>query len=133
MVSSNWAALTDGLSPEDQALLEHYRDTVMALDDADSRSAKDDAPHPGRIEERVHATEVAFAVKRVFTSAHIKSHRLQLVIDLLREAEHPLLRATFHTTAKVITHRLDATTAAEIDSLVALLREARDTVGPGTR
>ena len=91
MVSSNWAALTDGLSPEDQALLERYRDTVLALDDADSRSAKDDAPHPGRIEERVHAT------------------------------------------AKVITHRLDATTAAEIDSLVALLREARDTVGPGTR
>jgi hypothetical protein len=45
-----------------------------------------------------------------------------------------LLRARFATTRKVITHRLTLTRPAQIDDdLLALVEEARTTVGPGTR
>ena len=57
-----------------------------------------------------------------------------MVIDLLRPAEHPLLLATFPTTKKVVSHRLRFTEPTQLDdSILALLREAYEDVGPGTR
>ncbi|MCU1441476.1 MAG: hypothetical protein JWP85_2473 [Rhodoglobus sp.] len=117
MVRSTWAELTAGLSPADLELYTAYRDRCRTL--------------PG-CEERVHRTEVQYALHRVFTSGHMKSHRLQLAVDLLREAEHPLLRQAFHTTKKVITHRIDVTSVDELETVMPLIREAHDDVGPGT-
>ncbi|MBA2742078.1 MAG: hypothetical protein H0U46_08720 [Actinobacteria bacterium] len=71
---------------------------------------------------------------RVFAGAYIERRRLELNIDLLREAEHPCLIAAFPTTKRVITHRLRITDAAQLDeSIRALVAEAYDDVGPGTR
>ena len=71
---------------------------------------------------------------RVFAGAYIERRRLELNIDLLREAEHPCRIAAFHTTKRVITHRLRITNAAQLDdSIAVLLAEAYEDVGPGTR
>lgn len=56
------------------------------------------------------------------------------MIDLLRTAEHPLLLAAFPTTKKVVSHRLRITDMDQLDdSIAALLAEAYEEVGPGTR
>jgi hypothetical protein len=71
---------------------------------------------------------------RVFAGAYVERRRLELNIDLLREAEHPCLIAAFPTTKRVITHRLRVTEAGQLDdSIAALLAEAFEHVGPGTR
>ena len=55
-------------------------------------------------------------------------------IDLLCIADHPTLLAAFATTKKVKTHRLRITAPEQLDdSIAALLQEAYDEVGPGTR
>ncbi len=118
MVRSTWAALTAGLSSDDLALFEAYRAIPSAL--------------PG-VEERVHATEVAFAVHRVFTSGYMKSHWLEISIDLLREADVPGLKMAFTTTKKVWTHRFTIGSADQLPPLKPLIVEACETVGPGTR
>ena len=117
MVRSTWAALTADLPPADLALFEAYRTACAALPDT---------------EERVHTTEVQYAVKRIFTAGYLKSHWLEVSIDLLREAEHPLLRAVFPTTKRVFTHRLTLGEPSQVDSIMDLVREAHDQVGPGT-
>ena len=79
-------------------------------------------------------TVVYWKRERVFAGAHLNGRRLELVIDLLREAEHPLLLSSFKTTKRVITHRLRVTAAEQLDnSIAALLVEAYEDVGPGTR
>jgi Domain of unknown function (DUF5655) len=119
MAASTWEELTADLEEDDLALLTAYRDAVLALPD---------------VTERVSKTEVAYVVKRQFTSAYIRNHYLEIAVHLTREAEHPLLRARFPTTTKVTTHRLTLTRPEQIDGdLLALLDEARETVGPGTR
>jgi hypothetical protein len=71
---------------------------------------------------------------RVFAGAYVERRRLELNIDLLREVEHPSLIAAFHTTKRVVTHRLRITDAAELDnSIAAFVAEAYEDVGPGTR
>lgn len=86
------------------------------------------------VETSVSKTVVFFKRKRVFAGAHVRGKRLEPVIDLLREVEHPRLRGAFHTTKKVLTHRLTITNAEELDESVSeTLKEAYDTVGPGTR
>ena len=71
---------------------------------------------------------------RVFAGAYIERGRLELNVDLLREAEHPCLLAAFHTTKRVVTHRLRIAEAAQLDdALAALVCEAYREVGPGTR
>ena len=117
MVRSTWSELTSGLSPADLELFGAYRSACAALPDT---------------EERVHATEVQYAVRRIFTSGYLKSHWLEISIDLLREAEHPLLRAVFPTTKKVFTHRLTLSEPGQVHSVIDLIREAHDDVGPGT-
>jgi hypothetical protein len=72
--------------------------------------------------------------RRVCAGAYIERGRLELNIDLLREAEHPTLRAAFPTTKRVMTHRLRLTDTGQLDaSLAVLLAEAYSEVGPGTR
>ncbi len=71
---------------------------------------------------------------RVFAGAYVERRRLELNIDLLRNAEHPFLLAAFPTTKLVVTHRLRITDPAQLDeSIAALLRQAYEDVGPGTR
>ena len=97
-----------------------------------------------RFEELVHRcgpcetaprrTVVYWRRTRVWAGAYLEGGRLELNIDLLREAEHPLLLASFHTTKRVVTHRLRVTDPEQLDdSIEALLREAYEEVGPGTR
>jgi hypothetical protein len=72
--------------------------------------------------------------ERVWAGAYIERGRLELNIDLLREAEHPLLLAAFNTTKRVVTHRVRITEAEQLDeSIQKLLQEAYESVGPGTR
>lgn len=86
------------------------------------------------VEERVHRTEVAWAVKRVFAVAFILRGRLEVAIDLLRAVEHEQLHQAFPTTARVVTNRLTFSSLDQLDETVAeLLQEAHDRVGPGTR
>ena len=88
---------------------------------------------PG-VTEKVSRTEVAYLVARQFTSAFLRSHRLELAIHLLRAVDHPLLRERFLTTNRVMTHRLAIERLDQIDDdLVALIDEARGDVGLGTR
>lgn len=119
MAASTWEELTADLDDDDLALLTAYRSAVRSL--------------PG-VTEKVSKTEVAYLVQRQFTSAYIRNHYLEIAVHLTREAEHPLLRARFATTRKVTTHRLTLTRPDQIDDdLLALVEEARTTVGPGTR
>jgi len=77
---------------------------------------------------------VAWADKRVFAAAFIRSGRLENAIDLLRKVEHPALRQSFATTGKAFTHRFKITSAEQLDRQIqSWLIEAHDTVGPGTR
>ena len=72
--------------------------------------------------------------KRVFVGAYIERKRLELNVDLLREAEHPCKLAAFPHTKRVITHGLRVTEPAQLDdALAALVAEAYEDVGPGTR
>ncbi|MEP6649269.1 MAG: DUF5655 domain-containing protein [Lapillicoccus sp.] len=119
MAASTWDMLTADLDDSDRTLLTAYRSAVRGM--------------PG-VTEKVSTTEVAYTVTRQFTSGYIRNHYLEIAVHLLREAEHPLLRARFATTAKVTTHRLTLTGPDQVDAdLVALLDEARQDVGPGTR
>ncbi|NNH71634.1 hypothetical protein HLB23_17475 [Nocardia uniformis] len=105
--------------PGPAELFREFRDRVLIL---------------GPLDERVHATEVAWARTRVFATAFIVAARLEVAVDLLRPAAHPRLVDAFPTTKTVVTHRLSFTTADQIDESVdALLVEAYETVGPGTR
>jgi hypothetical protein len=86
----------------------------------------------GTSEVTPRKTIVYWKGKRVFAGAFVEGRRLALNVDLLREAEHPTLLAAFHTTKRVITHRLRVTDAAQLDeALAALVREAYEQVGPG--
>jgi hypothetical protein len=97
-----------------------------------------------RFEELVHrcgpseatprSSIVYWKRERVFAGAFIERRRLELNIDLLREASHPCLLAAFPTTKRVVTHRLRITEPEQLDeSVAALVAEAYEDVGPGTR
>jgi hypothetical protein len=119
MAASTWEELTAELDDEDVALLTAYRTAVRAMPE---------------VTEKVSRTEVAYLVKRQFTSGYIRNHYLEIAVHLTREADHPLLRARFPTTKKVTTHRLTLTRPDQLDDdLLALVEEAHETVGPGTR
>ncbi|WP_062209360.1 DUF5655 domain-containing protein [Demequina oxidasica] len=119
MVRGSWEQLTGNLSEGDLALLTLYRDFCRSLDG---------------VEERVHSAEVQYAVKRIFTSAYVKSHYLEIGLELLREAEHPKLRTAFATSKRVTMHRITLREEHEFDdALRELIDEARQTVGPGFR
>ncbi|MBA2643752.1 MAG: hypothetical protein H0U82_12610 [Actinobacteria bacterium] len=88
----------------------------------------------GASERAPRSSIVYWKRRRVFAGAYIERRRLELNIDLLREAEHPCVIAAFHTTKRVITHRLRITDATQLDdSIAALVAEAYADVGPGPR
>jgi hypothetical protein len=88
----------------------------------------------GPSEVQPHKSIVHWKRERVFAGAYVEGRRLELNVDLLREAPHPCLLAAFPTTSRVITHRLRITDPAQLDdSIAALVREAYEDVGPGTR
>ena len=119
MVRSTWSALTSSYSAEDRALLAAYRELVASLDG---------------VEERIHAKEIDFAVKRVFSSAYVKSHWLEVGIELTRvAAREPHLRSHFSSGSRTTMHRFTLSTAAQLTRLKPLLIESRDSVGPGFR
>jgi hypothetical protein len=118
MVRATWEELIADERPEHVALLTAFRTHVRRIPD---------------VEERVHRTEVAYARHRVFASAYAKSGWLEVAIHLLRTVDHPLLRMAFATTKKVTTHRFTLGSPDQVASLDDLLREAAETVGPGTR
>jgi hypothetical protein len=114
VVRATWDELTDGLDDPDLALLTEFREICRRLPDT---------------EERVSRTEVAYAVRRIFASAYMKAHWLEMAVHLRRQAEHPRLRAAFSTTSTVVTHRLTIGTLDELRSVVPLVEEAHETVG----
>ena len=119
MAAGTWEALTAGLNEEDLAKLTSFRDFCRSLPD---------------VEERVHSADIAFARARTFASAYIKSHYLELGIDLLRQVRDPAPRTAFQTSKKVWMHRYSLRHLDQFDDAIrALLREAWETVGPGTR
>lgn len=113
------ASYTAGRNADAVALMHVFRDAVLAL---------------GEVEERVHASEIAWARRRVFAAAFIHGRKLEVAIDLLREVSHRTLREAFPTTRRVITHRFSLVVPADFDAgMKGWLREAWETVGPGTR
>lgn len=119
MATAHWHELTSGLDDGDLALLTMFRDFCRSLPE---------------VNERIHTSEVAYARTRVFTSGYIKSHYLEVGIELLREVIDPKPRTTFATSKKVIMHRYSLRHPEQFDDAIrALICEAAETVGPGTR
>lgn len=118
MASISWEEYTADLPEPDLELLTTFRGLCLAL--------------PGT-EERVHRTEVAYAVRRVYAAAFPLRHGLEVAVDLLRPVDHPGLREAFPTTRRVVTNRLRVETVEAVEDLADLLAEAHETVGPGTR
>lgn len=119
MVSSTWENLTDGLDDEDLAKISAFRDVCRGLPD---------------VTERIHSADVTYAGKRSFASAYIKSHYLEVGIELLRTVTDPAPRTSFSTSRKVVMHRYSLRHLEQFDDAIrGLITEAADTVGPGTR
>jgi len=117
VVRATWEEFTAGMRPGELELVESFRALVMALD---------------AVEERVSRTEVSFARRRLFAGAFTRSGRLEVFIDLLRQASHPLTIAVFPTTKQVWTHRLTIERLDQLDGTIReLIDEAYATVGPG--
>lgn len=119
MAASTWNQLTSRLDQEDLAKLTAFRDYCRSLDD---------------VEERIHSSEIAYARKRAFASGYIKSHYLELGIELRRSVTDPKPRTSFATSKHVTMHRYSLRHLEQFDDAVrALIRESAETVGPGTR
>lgn len=119
MVTATWEQLICDFSDEDKAKLTAYRNFCRALPDT---------------HERVSSSQVAYAGTRNFTSAYIKSHYLEVGIELLREVDDPLPRSAFATSNQVTMHRYSLRHLEQFDdSIHTLIREAAQTVGPGFR
>jgi hypothetical protein len=113
MASSTWAALTTDLDDEDLEKLTAFRDYCRKLG--------------SDVDERVHTSEIAFAVKRVFASAYIKSHYLEVGIDLPRVVSSPKPRATVASTKTRTLHRYSLRELSGFDAgIKKLIREAYD-------
>jgi hypothetical protein len=109
----------EGKDPDAVALFRRFEDLVERC---------------GPSEPAPRSSIVYWKRTRVFVGAFIERRRLELNVDLLREAEHPCVIAAFPHTKKVITHRLRITDEAQLDdALAALVAESYEEVGPGTR
>ena len=111
-------AYLEGKSPEGTALFRRFEEVVHEC---------------GPSEPAPRSSIVYWKRNRVFAGAFVNGRKLELNVDLSREAEHPCLLAAFPT-KRVITHRLRVTDASQLDdSLEALVAEAYEEVGPGFR
>jgi hypothetical protein len=112
-------AYLEGKDPDAVALFRRFEDLVERC---------------GPSEPAPRSSIVYWKRKRIFAGAYIERRRLELNVDLLREAEHPCVIAAFPHTKMVITHRLRITDASQLDdALAALVVESYEEVGPGTR
>jgi hypothetical protein len=112
-------AYIEGKSPEDIALFRRFEEIVEGC---------------GPSEAAPRSSIVYWKRSRVFVGAFVNARKLELNVDLVREAQHRCLLAAFHTTKRVVTHRLRISRPTELDeSLVALVVEAYEDVGPGFR
>lgn len=116
MVLATWSELTKDLDESDLGLLTAYRDACRALDD---------------VTEEVHSKQIQYKVERVFTSAYVKSHWLEIGVDLLEEVQHPLLRTVYPTSKRVFTHRFTLSKASQVKQVMKFIRKSRKEVGPG--
>ena len=82
MAVSTWKDLTSDLDPEDLAKLTAFRDFCRTLPD---------------VEERIHTSQIAYARQRVFVSAYVKSHYMELGIELLSVVRRPETRTSIAT------------------------------------
>jgi fumarylacetoacetate (FAA) hydrolase family protein len=113
VAAGTWEQLTDGLDDDDRKKLTAFRDYCRKLG--------------SDVDERVHTSEIAFAVKRVFASAYIKSHYLEVGIDLPRVVTTPKPRATVASTKTRTLHRYSLRELPAFDvAIKKLIREAYD-------
>ena len=112
-------AYLEGKDPDAVALFRRFEDLVERC---------------GPSEPAPRSSIVYWKRKRIFAGAYLERRRLELNLDLFREAEHPCVIAAFPHTKKVITHRLRITDGSQLDDAVAaLVVESYEEVGPGTR
>jgi hypothetical protein len=116
VVLSTWEALTNNLNESDLKMLTAYRDACRTLEG---------------VTEEVHSKQIQYKDARVFTSAYVKSHWLEIGVDLTEEVSHPLLRTVYPTSKRVFTHRFTLSKASEVRSVMKFIRRARKEVGPG--
>jgi len=110
-------AFLDGESREAVALFRRFQDLVQDC---------------GPSELVVNPSIVYWRRNRIFAGAFCKGRRLELNVDLTRQAEHPRLLVAFPHTKRVFTHRLRIEDESQLDdSLAALLAESWREVGPG--
>ncbi|TPW78253.1 DUF5655 domain-containing protein [Schumannella sp. 10F1B-5-1] len=128
MADGTWADLTRGLDDDDLAKLTAFRDFCRSLGSGGGGS------DGGELEERIHTADITFARARSFASAYIKSHYLELGIELRREVHDPKPRTAFATTKAITMHRYSLRELDQFDDRIRdLIREAFETVGPGGR
>jgi len=114
---SELEAFFDGENPEAVALFHRFRELVEAC---------------GPSELVLNETIVSWRRNRIFAGAFCKGRRLELNVDLTRQAEHPRLLSSFPHTQRVFTHRLRIENESQFDdALAALLAESWREVGPG--
>lgn len=65
MAITTWSDFTGGLEADDLAFITHYRDFCRSLDEAT---------------EEVHRSAVQYKQARIFTSAYVKSHYLEVQV-----------------------------------------------------
>ncbi|MBN9169591.1 MAG: hypothetical protein J0J11_06670 [Microbacterium sp.] len=119
VAAAQWEDFIRGLDDEDLAKISAFRDFCRSL--------------PG-VAERIHSADVTYARTRSFASAYIKSHYLEIGIELLRTVTDPKPRTSFSTSKKITMHRYSIRHLEDFDdSIRALITEASETVGPGTR
>ncbi len=113
------AAFLAGENPQGVALFRRFQELVEAC---------------GPSEVAVRKTAVYFRRKRIFAGGFVNGRRLEIVIDLLRQAGHPCLLGSFASTKQVWSHRLRISDPAQLDeSIASLLGEAYEQVGLGAR
>ena len=119
MVEATWEQLVDGLDEEDLAKLTAFREVCRRI--------------PGA-RERVHRTEISFALTRSFATAYVKNHYLELGVYLLRPVTDPQPRVAFRASKTVWLNRYSLRHLEQFGSaLRELIDEAASTVGPGIR
>jgi hypothetical protein len=112
MVVAPWTELIVKLDDDGRAKLTAFRDFCRSL---------------GPVDERVHKTDIAFAVKRVFASAYVKNHYLEVGIELTRAVTTPKPRATVAATKTRTLYRYSLRELSQFDSTITdLIREAYD-------
>jgi hypothetical protein len=110
MAAGTWEELVAGLDDDDRGKLTAFRAFCRSL---------------GSVDERVHQTDIAFAVKRVFASAYVKNHYLEVGIELTRKVTTPKPRATVAATKTRTLYRYSLRELSQFDgSITDLIREA---------